>query len=126
MPASPWVGPAPHIIAALGDKVEARRIAAKVGAPLVKGSDGRLPRRQRPSPSPKPVGLPLTVKAAFGGGGRGMSRENPWKKSASFSDPPCVRRPKPSVEEIYAEQFLDNRVISSARLLPTATENTSF
>lgn len=47
-----WVGPAPDVITALGDKVEARRIAAKVGAPLVKGSDGPRPLRQKQSPLP--------------------------------------------------------------------------
>ena len=67
-----WVGPQPAVITALGDKVEARRIAEQVGAPLVKGSAGPLASASDAVAFAKEAGLPLAIKAAFGGGGRGL------------------------------------------------------
>ncbi len=62
-----WVGPSPEVITALGDKVQARRIASKVGAPLVRGSDGPLNSASDAVAFAREVGLPLAIKAAFGG-----------------------------------------------------------
>lgn len=67
-----WVGPGPDVIRALGDKIEARRIAESVGAPLVKGSDGPLESAEAAVGFARQAGLPIAIKAAFGGGGRGM------------------------------------------------------
>ncbi|MBB3999829.1 acetyl/propionyl/methylcrotonyl-CoA carboxylase subunit alpha [Aureimonas pseudogalii] len=67
-----WIGPDPHVIDALGDKVEARRIAAKVGAPLVPGSDGPVSNAGEVLAFARVHGLPVAIKAAFGGGGRGL------------------------------------------------------
>ena len=67
-----WIGPSPESIDVLGDKVKARHIAMQVGAPLVVGT-------KDPVQDPKEVvafahqhGLPIAIKAAFGGGGRGL------------------------------------------------------
>ncbi|MDP9588317.1 UNVERIFIED_ORG: acetyl-CoA/propionyl-CoA carboxylase biotin carboxyl carrier protein [Shinella zoogloeoides] len=67
-----WIGPAPEVIEALGDKVEARRIAAQVGAPLVAGSDGPVSSSAEVIAFAKQHGLPVAIKAAHGGGGRGL------------------------------------------------------
>lgn len=67
-----WIGPDPHVIEALGDKVEARRIAQSVGAPLVAGSDGPVGSAEEVIAFAKEHGLPLAIKAAHGGGGRGL------------------------------------------------------
>jgi acetyl-CoA/propionyl-CoA carboxylase biotin carboxyl carrier protein len=67
-----WIGPPPAAISALGDKVSARRIAAKVGAPLVAGTTDPVSHHEDVIAFAKEYGLPVAIKAAFGGGGRGL------------------------------------------------------
>ncbi|ALJ20770.1 acetyl/propionyl/methylcrotonyl-CoA carboxylase subunit alpha [Microbacterium sp. No. 7] len=67
-----WIGPAPETIEALGDKVTARGIAARVGAPLVAGTDGPVRSAEDAVAFAREHGVPIVIKAAHGGGGRGM------------------------------------------------------
>jgi acetyl-CoA/propionyl-CoA carboxylase biotin carboxyl carrier protein len=67
-----WVGPPPSAIAQLGDKVQARHIAEKVGAPLVPGTKNPVSSTQEVLEFADHHGLPLAIKAAYGGGGRGI------------------------------------------------------
>ena len=67
-----WIGPPPAAISALGDKVSARRIAALAGAPLVAGTKDPVARHEEVTAFAKEHGLPVAIKAAFGGGGRGL------------------------------------------------------
>jgi acetyl-CoA/propionyl-CoA carboxylase, biotin carboxylase, biotin carboxyl carrier protein len=67
-----WIGPPPAAIEALGDKVQARRIARQVGAPLAPGTDGPVSGAQEAIEFAAEYGLPIAIKAAFGGGGRGL------------------------------------------------------
>jgi len=67
-----WVGPPPAAINALGDKVKARHIAQKVGAPLVPGTANPVQSSDEVVEFAKKHGLPIAIKAAYGGGGRGM------------------------------------------------------
>ena len=67
-----WIGPPPSAIEALGDKVAARHIAERVGAPLVAGTSDPVSGAQEVLDFADAHGLPLAIKAAFGGGGRGM------------------------------------------------------
>jgi len=67
-----WVGPKPEHIRVMGDKVEAKRTAAKLGLPLVPGSDGPVEGPEEARAVAAETGYPLIVKAASGGGGRGM------------------------------------------------------
>ena len=67
-----WIGPPPAAIGALGDKVSARRIAAKAGAPLVAGTKDPVTGHEEVLAFAKEHGLPVAIKAAFGGGGRGL------------------------------------------------------
>jgi acetyl-CoA carboxylase biotin carboxylase subunit len=67
-----WVGPKPEHIRIMGDKVEAKRTAAKLGLPLVPGSPGPLETIAEAKEIAAEVGYPVLIKAASGGGGRGM------------------------------------------------------
>jgi acetyl-CoA/propionyl-CoA carboxylase biotin carboxyl carrier protein len=67
-----WIGPPPEAIDALGDKVQARHIAQKVGAPLVPGTADPVSGADEVVAFAREHGLPIAIKAAFGGGGRGM------------------------------------------------------
>ncbi len=67
-----WVGPPPAVIRDLGDKVTARRIARRVGAPLTAGTEEPVRDADEVVKFARAHGLPLVVKAAFGGGGRGL------------------------------------------------------
>ena len=67
-----WIGPSPAAISALGDKVSARRIAAAAGAPLVAGTKDPVETADEVIAFAKEHGLPVAIKAAFGGGGRGL------------------------------------------------------
>ncbi|MGG5172039.1 acetyl/propionyl/methylcrotonyl-CoA carboxylase subunit alpha [Pseudarthrobacter sp. J1738] len=67
-----WIGPSPEAISALGDKVQARHIAEKVGAPLVPGTSDPVESADEVVAFAKEFGLPVAIKAAFGGGGRGI------------------------------------------------------
>jgi acetyl-CoA/propionyl-CoA carboxylase biotin carboxyl carrier protein len=67
-----WIGPPPSAIVALGDKVQARHIAQKVGAPLVAGTKDPVNDADEVVEFAREQGLPVAIKAAFGGGGRGL------------------------------------------------------
>jgi len=67
-----WVGPKPEHIRTMGDKVEAKRTAERLGLPLVPGSPGPLKNAAEAKAIAAEVGYPVIIKAASGGGGRGM------------------------------------------------------
>ncbi|UOD81375.1 acetyl/propionyl/methylcrotonyl-CoA carboxylase subunit alpha [Paenarthrobacter ureafaciens] len=67
-----WVGPSPESIRQLGNKITAREIAVRAGAPLVVGSDGPVASAAEARAFAEAHGLPIAIKAAFGGGGRGL------------------------------------------------------
>src|SRR3954452_13272397 len=67
-----WVGPTPAAIRDLGDKVTARHIAQRAGAPLVPGTAEPVPGADEIVAFAREHGLPVAIKAAFGGGGRGL------------------------------------------------------
>ncbi len=67
-----WIGPGPEAIEQLGDKVSARHVAEKVGAPLAPGTSDPVQNADEVLAFADEVGLPIAIKAAFGGGGRGL------------------------------------------------------
>ena len=67
-----WIGPPPEAIDALGDKVTARHVAERVGAPLAPGTPGPVSNADEVIAFAREVGLPVAIKAAYGGGGRGL------------------------------------------------------
>ena len=71
-----WIGPKPEHIRTMGDKVEAKRSAGKLGLPLVPGSDGAIEDVDEAKAVAREIGYPVIIKAASGGGGRGMKVVN--------------------------------------------------
>ncbi|MGZ0711455.1 acetyl/propionyl/methylcrotonyl-CoA carboxylase subunit alpha (plasmid) [Coraliomargarita sp. W4R53] len=67
-----WIGPSPDAIESLGDKVTARHVAEKVGAPLAPGTPGPVANADEVLDFVAEHGLPIAIKAAYGGGGRGL------------------------------------------------------
>jgi len=67
-----WIGPSPQAIRDLGDKVTARHIAARANAPLVPGTPDPVKNADEVVAFAREYGVPIAIKAAFGGGGRGM------------------------------------------------------
>jgi acetyl-CoA/propionyl-CoA carboxylase biotin carboxyl carrier protein len=103
-----WIGPDPHVIEALGDKVEARRIALSVGAPLVAGSDGPVDTADEVIAFAKQHGLPVAIKAAHGGGGRGLKVAWKMEEIAELYHS-AVREAEAAFGrgECFLERFLD-------------------
>ncbi|PSE46425.1 acetyl/propionyl-CoA carboxylase subunit alpha [Acinetobacter nosocomialis] len=103
-----WVGPSPSAIEKLGDKIEARKIAASVGAPLVQGTQDPLNNAEEALEFAKQFGLPIAIKAAFGGGGRGLKVA--WKlEEVKELYESAVREAKAAFGrgECFVEQYLD-------------------
>ena len=71
-----WIGPKPEHIRTMGDKVEAKRSAGALGLPLVPGSDGAIEDVDEAKAIARDIGYPVIIKAASGGGGRGMKVVN--------------------------------------------------
>ena len=113
-----WVGPQPEVITMLGDKIEARRIAEKVGAPLVKGSNGPVASVADAVAFAREVGLPVAIKAAFGGGGRGLKVAHRLEEVGELFDS-AVREATEAFGrgECYVEQFLHKPRHIEAQLL---------
>ncbi len=67
-----FIGPSPEAIRLMGDKAQAREIARQAGAPIIPGSEGPLKSEDEAQSVAEAIGFPLILKAAAGGGGRGM------------------------------------------------------
>ena len=78
-----WIGPPPQAIRALGDKVSARKIASDVGAPLVAGTIDPVSTPDEIVNFAKEHGLPVAIKAAHGGGGRGLKDRKSTRLNSS-------------------------------------------
>jgi acetyl-CoA/propionyl-CoA carboxylase biotin carboxyl carrier protein len=103
-----WVGPSPAAIAMLGDKVQARKLALKVGAPLVAGTADPVSSAAEVLAFAEQHGLPVAIKAAFGGGGRGIKVA--WRlDEVEGLYESAVREAVTAFGrgECYVEQFLD-------------------
>lgn len=103
-----WIGPDPDVIKVLGDKVEARRIATSVGAPLVAGSDGPVSTAAEVTAFARQHGLPVAIKAAHGGGGRGIKVAWKMEEISDLYDS-AVREATVAFGrgECFLERFLD-------------------
>lgn len=103
-----WIGPEPETIEKLGDKVQARKIALQVGAPLVKGTADPVSSGAEVVDFASTYGLPVAIKAAFGGGGRGLKVA--WQLDEVEELYQSATREALSAfgrGECYVEQYLD-------------------
>ncbi|MBT2224502.1 biotin carboxylase N-terminal domain-containing protein [Nonomuraea sp. NEAU-A123] len=103
-----WIGPPPAAIAALGDKVQARHIAQKVGAPLVAGTKDPVSGAEQVVAFAEEHGLPIAIKAAYGGGGRGIKVARRLEEVAELYES-AVREAIASFGrgECFVERYLD-------------------
>jgi len=103
-----WIGPPPEAIESLGDKVRARHIAEKVGAPLAPGTKDPLDNADEAVAFAREFGLPIAIKAAFGGGGRGLKVAREMSEVADAYES-AVREAVTAFGrgECFVEKFLD-------------------
>lgn len=104
-----WIGPPPAAIRSLGDKVAARHIAQKVGAPLVPGTKDPVANADEVVAFAKEHGLPIAIKAAFGGGGRGLKVAREESEVAELYES-AVREAVTAFGrgECFVERYLDS------------------
>ena len=103
-----WIGPPPAAIDSLGDKVKARHIAEKVGAPLVPGTPDPVAGADEVVAFAEEHGLPIAIKAAYGGGGRGLKVARTMDEVADQFDS-AVREAVAAFGrgECFVERYLD-------------------
>ncbi|BBG04476.1 MULTISPECIES: acetyl/propionyl/methylcrotonyl-CoA carboxylase subunit alpha [Pseudonocardia] len=103
-----WIGPSPQSIRDLGDKVTARHIATRAGAPLVPGTKDPVSGADEVLAFADEFGLPVAIKAAFGGGGRGMKVARERSEVAELYDS-AVREATSAFGrgECFVERYLD-------------------
>jgi acetyl-CoA/propionyl-CoA carboxylase biotin carboxyl carrier protein len=103
-----WIGPPPSAIDALGDKVKARHIAQRAGAPLVPGTSDPVSGADEVVGFAQQYGLPVAIKAAFGGGGRGLKVARNLEEIPELYDS-AVREAVSAFGrgECFVERFLD-------------------
>jgi pyruvate carboxylase len=103
-----FVGPSPEVIDALGDKTKARQIAIKIGVPVVPGTPGPVGSFEEGAAFIEEYGFPIIIKAAMGGGGRGMRvvREQSEFKDA-FSRAVSEAKSAFGDGTVFIERFLD-------------------
>ncbi|TQM15217.1 acetyl/propionyl/methylcrotonyl-CoA carboxylase subunit alpha [Pseudonocardia kunmingensis] len=103
-----WIGPTPQAIRDLGDKVTARHIATRAGAPLVPGTPDPVSGPDEVEAFADEHGLPIAIKAAFGGGGRGMKVARERKEIRELYES-AVREATAAFGrgECFVERYLD-------------------
>ena len=104
-----WIGPPPHAIRDLGDKVSARHIAQRAGAPQVEGTPDPVQNADEIIDFARTHGLPIAIKAAFGGGGRGLKVARTLEEIPELFDS-AVREAVAAFGrgECFVERYLDN------------------
>jgi acetyl-CoA/propionyl-CoA carboxylase biotin carboxyl carrier protein len=103
-----WIGPGPDAVRALGDKVSARRIAVEAGAPLLPGTPGPVAEADEVVAFARAHGLPVAIKASFGGGGRGLRVARTLEEIPALFD--AARREALAAfgrDDCFAERYLE-------------------
>ena len=104
-----WVGPKPEHIRTMGDKVEAKRTAGALGLPLVPGSDGAITDVAEAKALAAEIGYPVLIKAASGGGGRGMKVvQNEGELESQMGQARSEAKAAFGDDTVYLEKYLGN------------------
>ena len=104
-----FIGPSPEHIRTMGDKVSAKIAAEKAGLPLVPGSKGSISSLNKAKEEALKIGFPLIIKAAAGGGGRGMKVANCVDElSEAFSSARSEAKAAFGNDTVYIEKYLKN------------------
>jgi acetyl-CoA carboxylase, biotin carboxylase subunit len=102
-----FIGPKPEHIRLMGDKIEAKRTAARLGIPVVPGSDGGIKSDQDAATIARDIGYPVLVKAAAGGGGRGMKvADTPADLSTALATARAEAKAAFGDDAVYLEKYL--------------------
>jgi acetyl-CoA carboxylase biotin carboxylase subunit len=102
-----FIGPKPAHIRLMGDKIEAKRTAVKLGIPVVPGSDGGVGSDQEALAMAQAIGFPVLIKAAAGGGGRGMKvAETPERLSEALATARSEAKAAFGFDAVYLEKYL--------------------
>lgn len=117
-----WIGPTPETINKMGDKVSARRIAIKSNVPVVPGTENPVERYEEVKTFTDEYGFPIIIKAAYGGGGRGMRvvRDQESLKD-SFERATSEAKSAFGNGTVFVERFLDRPKHIEVQLLGDAT-----
>ena len=103
-----FIGPTPNVIRLMGDKVRARRVMKKAGVPVLPGSDGPVQGEDQALKMAKDVGYPVMVKAAAGGGGRGMRIVRaPAELGPALRTAQREAQAAFGVGDVYLEKYID-------------------
>lgn len=103
-----FVGPPPPVIASLGDKTRARKLATGAGLPVLPGSAGTLSIAQAAKAVADEIGYPVIIKAAAGGGGRGMAVvRDPLDFSRAFAETRASAQAVFGDGRVYVEKYVD-------------------
>ena len=104
-----FIGPSPEHIKMMGDKIEAKKIAKKYGLPIIEGSEGGVSSSKQAKEISKKIGFPVLIKAAGGGGGKGMKIVHDEKDfDLSFSSAKTEALKYFGNDEVYIEKFFQN------------------
>ena len=104
-----FIGPKPEHISEMGDKVSARTAMQKLGIPLVPGSDGAIKNLEELKKVAKEVGFPILIKAASGGGGKGMKvAEKPSELEEAWNLARSEAKSGFGDDTVYIERYLAN------------------
>ncbi|QNT78080.1 acetyl-CoA carboxylase biotin carboxylase subunit [Entomobacter blattae] len=104
-----FIGPTAEHIRVMGDKIAAKAVMGKLGVPLVPGSDGALPDLAHAVKVAEHIGYPVLIKAAAGGGGRGMKvAQTPAELPEAWSVARTEAQAAFGNAEVYMEKYLDN------------------
>ena len=104
-----FIGPSSDLIKKMGDKIESRKIAKENGLPIIEGSPGNVNSADEAKKISKEIGYPILIKAAAGGGGKGMKVVNkPQEMEELFSMAKLEAKKYFNNDQVYIEKYFEN------------------